>query len=157
MYNFFQIAKLLESWGFSKSKVLYASAKQHLGKKVSGIRADISVGCVEGFETVYKNCFGSNLQDGLHTTQIFKVLNSSYKFRKLNGGEVGREGDIIIAVTGSGLPGKVGHIGIISDNMKIMSNNSLNGLWDEHLDVSIWIKRYIVDYRMDLHIFRQVL
>jgi hypothetical protein len=153
MYNFFQIAKLLESWGFSKNKILHTYAKSQVGKKLSGVKADISVGCVEAFLNVFNGCFGWKPTESLHTATLYKALSGSIRFRKLDIGEVAQDGDIILAVTGSGLQGKVGHVGIF-DGTKIMSNNSLTGIWDTHIDIGIWIKRYIVDYHMPLHIFR---
>ncbi len=148
------LAKLLSVFITNKRELFYAYSKTQLGQKLCGVKAPIALGCVETFENVFYGCFGRHVQQGVGTGGLYDALKGSIRFRELGIGEPALRGDILIAVTGQGLKGTVGHVGIYGDNAKIYSNNSLTGIFDDHLDLGLWISRYSVSYKMPLHVFR---
>ncbi len=140
MILFPQVTKLLVSMGFSKSKILYAYAKSQIGAKKSGIKTSIEFGCAEAVNRVFRECFDEEIDGGISTRALYTFLLKDSRFKSVATGEIG---DIIISPTTYG-NGKIpnGHVGIVSDLGKIMSNNSANGIWDEHLTDILWRQRY---------------
>ena len=114
---------------------IYQTAKKYIGQDMS--KKEDEYGCAEAVNEVVRLAIGQEAGGGLSTTKMYQSLIMDKRFRQFAEPE---KGDIIISPTGYGRG--IGHVGIISDNNKIMSNNSLNSKWDEHLDLDIWKKRY---------------
>jgi len=73
------------------------------------------------------------------TSEMTTQLRKSSRFKATLDLAVG---NVIISPTGSG-NGKIrGHVGIIGENGKIMSNSSANGLWEENFTVKKWVDLY---------------
>ncbi len=155
MMPFTQIAKLLVSLGIPLNKILYVYAKSQIGLKKSGIKTSIEYGCAEAVNRIFLECFGEEIDGGISTKSLYKFFLDSKRFIQTYDVEVG---DIIISPTGYG-NGKIsnGHVGIISDNGKIMSNNSSNGQWDEHLDSAGWQLRYAMSGGYPVFYFRVII
>lgn len=109
-------------------------------------RANDEVGCVESFCEVFKEAFGTypdgTRQVPMLSTKAIKILFSGNPKRFKPTLDM-LPGMIILSVTGEG-NGKVsnGHIGILDEGGKIMSNNSENGNWDTHLTIEKWVGYY---------------
>ena len=113
---------------------LYLKGKECLGKDMSATQD--SLGCVEALSAVFKLATGQELGENLSTIRLYNSLLADKRFQRIIEPELG---SIILSPTN----GKnTGHTGIISDNLKVMSNNSILDIWDEHLDMAIWKKRY---------------
>ncbi len=155
MIQYSAVRKLLDVLGLSKRLQLYGYAKSQIGICKSGIRAPIDVGCVEAVNTVFEECFGSPIDQNLATIRMHQTLIADPRFRQT---EVPLPGDIIISPAINPKKAiKHGHVGIVSSNEKIMSNNSANGAWDEHLDFVKWEKRYVQDAGFQILYFRVIL
>lgn len=118
----------------TESEKIYRRAKSLLGQDASPrdlVRDDVA--CAESLCNVLE----IPVITGTYTLNYF--LATSPLFEKVFNPV---RGDIIISPTGTGNGQIIGHTGIVSDNGKIMSNNSNSGLWDEHLDISLWNWRY---------------
>lgn len=140
MINFSQLAPLMEVMGLSKGKILYVYAKSQIGQKKSGIKAPILLGCVEAVNRVFGECFGAPIDASVGTTVLHATLSVDKRFIQV---AAPQPGDIIISF--GNMPGPVtnGHVGIVSDSDKVISNNSATGIWDEHLNLAIWKARYL--------------
>ena len=122
-----------------KRKVIYEYAKSCLGQKKAPIYKDY--GCAEALNNIVREALGEEIGGGASTYLMYQTLKNSPKFKKMAAPIIG---DIIISPSGYGATGKIpnGHVGIISDNGKIMSNNSLTLKWDEYYTLESWKKRY---------------
>ena len=78
---------------------------------------------------------------GTSTYLLYKALKEKKRFVQVKTPE---RGDIIISPSGYGNSRKIsnGHVGIISDNGWVMSNNSDTGLWSEHIKLEYWYRKY---------------
>lgn len=150
------LASLLAVFGINKREILYAYAKSQIGKQKSGIKAPIEYGCAEAVNRIFRECFGGDEIGGdVSSARLYQALSSSFRFTRVNSPAL--RGDIIISPTGMGngsIPN--GHVGIVSDALKIMSNNSANGIWDEHLDSFAWTKHFAIDGGYPVYFFRVV-
>lgn len=133
-------AKVEEAEQMTNRDKLYQTAKRCIGQDMSE-KLD-EYGCAEALNAVFKKAFGRDIGGDTSTYRMHNALNNPVekRFEKVT---EPLPGDIIISPTGYG-NGKVpnGHCGIISDNNKIMSNNSNTSLWDEHLNIFQWRYRY---------------
>ena len=114
-------------------------AKSCIGKDMAPLNDDY--GCMEALNTVFKKAFGRDIGGGASTYQAYQILKNDLRFEKV---PLPLPGDIICSATGYGNPKKLrnGHVGIVSDQEKIMSNTSSNGLWEENYTISTWKRRY---------------
>jgi Bacteriophage peptidoglycan hydrolase. len=147
--------KLLEVLGVSKRETLYGYAKSQIGKKKSGIKAPKEYGCAEAVNRIFKECFGYEIGGDVSTARLYQVLLSGPRFTKIKAPNRALRGDIVISPTGYG-SGAIanGHVGIFSDDGKIMSNNSYTGLWEENYDSYSWVKRYVLEGGYPMEVFR---
>ena len=113
---------------------LYLKGKECLGKDMSATQD--SLGCVEALSAVFKLATGQELGENLSTIRLYNRLLADRRFQRIIEPEIG---SIILSPTNGQ---NIGHTGIVSDNGKIMSNNSILDIWDEHLDLATWKKRY---------------
>lgn len=122
----------------SKNSIIYITAKSYLGKDMA--RYQDEFGCAEALIEVVRLATGIILNGGFSTYLLYNALKNSKYFTQVS---IPERGDIIISPSGYGnkkVPN--GHTGIISDNDWIMSNNSEDGLWDEHITLSEWNRVY---------------
>lgn len=155
MFDFLPIARLIESLGFSKSKVLYGYAKSQIGKVKSGIKAPKEFGCAEATNRIFRECFGNDIGGDVSTTRMYQALLNSPRFVKVDKPQAG---DIVISPTGYGSGAlSNGHVGIVGEKDEIMSNTSASGKWESNYTISSWNKRYLVKGGFPVHFFRVVL
>lgn len=118
------------------SNKIYKTGKQYLGKDVSAKYNEL--GCAEAVNFIVKKAIGRAVGGDVSTYRMYKSLIKDEEFEKVQEPELG---DIILSPTGYG-DGSPGHVGIISDNGKIMSNRSADSLWSEHLTMDDWKEKF---------------
>ena len=135
-----------------KRLALYETAKACLGRDMAPIHN--AFGCAEALNEVFKKTFGVYAGGDVSTYRMYHALQDPRRFMRVS---PGLPGDIIISPTGYGT-GKIpnGHVGILSDNDRIMSNNSASGLWDEHFDIKSWNTRYKTKGGFPVEFYRPV-
>ena len=124
------------------SELLYQTALKFLGKDASPLDvAPDEYGCAESVNAVYKSAFGKEIGGSTSTYLMYKALLVSPDFTQV---KTPQKGDIIISPTGLVTSRSNGHVGIVGDYSYVYSNNSANGMWDTHLTLDVWAKRYDV-------------
>jgi len=119
-----------------KCELVYQVAKNHIGQDVSKTQHELS--CAEGTNYIVERATGQQIGGDVSTIRMAVALKNTARFREVNEDEIER-GIIVIYPTGSSnintdISGiKHGHVGIASNDGKVMSTNSKTGLWDEHL------------------------
>lgn len=153
-----EFLKLLGYLGVGKREQLFIYAKTQLGYVKSGKKAPKEYGCAEAVNRVFCELFGNDIGGDVSTTRLYEALKKSNRFIKVSRPDQALRGDIIISPTGYGsgaIPN--GHVGIFSDNFKIMSNDSKTGKWIENYDIHSWTKRYVIGGGYPIYIFRVIL
>ena len=118
---------------------LYQVALSFLGKEASPLdRAPDDLACAESVNNVHRIALGVEIGGDLSTTKMYVVIQNSHLFYEVT--EPGT-GDIVLSPTGY-VKTPNGHVGIMGDEGVVMSNNSLTGLWDKHIKLEDWKKRY---------------
>ena len=117
---------------------LYEFAISQLGKDIAPLEDEY--GCMEAVNYLMRSFTGFQIGGGLSTYLGYRSLKVDKRFIQTSNPQLG---DVIISPSGYG-NGRIsnGHIGIISNDNKIMSNNSKTGLWDNHLDIETWKRKY---------------
>lgn len=123
------------------SEILYKKAKESIGRDMAPLHNIF--GCAEAVNNIAFLSLRRPIGGDVSTYRMIKALkNTPSRFKPVSYREAKR-GDIIISPTGYGSGElKNGHVGIISDDWKIMSNNSYNGLWEENYTWDSWVDRY---------------
>lgn len=126
----------------SKSEILYFTAVGFLHVDASpNDRAPDEVGCADTVNSIFAAAFGEEIGGSTSTRDLFLALKTSPKFRQV---ESPVRGDIVISPTGYGNGGLTnGHVGIIGDGGKIMSNSSSTGTFEQNYDINTWRARYV--------------
>lgn len=114
---------------------IYKTAKECIGKDMSAKYDEY--GCAEALNAVFKLAVGREVGGGVSTYRMYKAILQDKDFRLVATPELG---DIIISPTGYGVG--TGHVGIVSDNNRIMSNNSRNSKWEEYYSMFMWEYKY---------------
>lgn len=132
------IALLLLQAADLKRQLLYKYAKSCIGKDMSPIQNEY--GCAEAVNNVCKLALGFEVGGGMSTYQMYEALKKSTNFKNVVSP---LPGDIVLSpsFTGSGRL-ECGHVGIVSDNNKIMSNSSYSFKWEENYTLGTWHQRY---------------
>lgn len=119
---------------------LYQAAKDCLGlDMIEDPTVDISVGCAESVNAVFKKAFGREIGGGASTAAMYAVLQKDPRFKLVN---EPIPGDIIISPTGtSSKKAPHGHVGLVGYH-GIMSNNSMTGTWQEYYTLESWKEYY---------------
>ena len=119
-------------------EILYKEAKNCIGKNMAPIQK--SLGCVEALNNIAIKATGNAIGGGYSTYWLYESLKDIKRFKKI---DKPLSGDIVISPTGHG-NGKIknGHTGIVSDDGKIMSNDSVKLLWLENYTLESWTKRF---------------
>lgn len=135
------------------SERLYKTAKSNLGKDVAPLENEY--GCAEAVNNIVHYAFGDYAGGDLSTYRMFHAIRVNKKFIKVS---KPIRGDIILSPTGYGAAEIIsnGHVGIVSDDSKIMSNTSTNGLWLENYTLDSWKQRYKEKGRYPIYYFRRL-
>lgn len=131
MYNF----------GTPAGERLYYVAKAWLGKDASPAdEAPDEYGCAETINNVVFTAFGDYAGGDVSTYRMYRSIRYNKKFAEV---KKPLKGDIILSPTGYG-NGRIknGHVGIVGDDNKIMSNSSNNGLFEDKYTMTTWHERY---------------
>ena len=126
---------------------LYNFAKSKLGQDIAP--QEDEYGCAEAVNNLIRDFTGRPIGGGLSTYLLYQSLKIDKRFIQTRNPE---KGDIIISPSGFGKGH--GHTGLISDNRKIMSNNSKDGLWSEHLNLSKWEWKYKMTNNFPIYFYR---
>jgi len=129
---------------------IYNLAKSCLGKDIA--RTQDELGCAESVSYILIKCGVVNFPVAgfLGTAEFYGWLS---KYAKKV--EIPQPGDIIISPTGYSTKGaKHGHIGVVA-NYGVMSNNSLNGLFQQHfVSLDAWKQYFTVKLGFPTEYFR---
>ena len=99
-----------------------------------------SVACAETVNAIHFKAFGFPIGGGASTYWLWKSLERSAFFIKVN---EPFEGDIIISPTGTGKTEIMsGHVGIVGELSKVMANDSNDGLFKEKYTLNAWRERW---------------
>lgn len=122
-----------------RRKLIHKIALEHIGRDASPLdRADDVVGCVESVtEILVKTGTWPKVETGTYT--FWRQLAQSRNWTLTANPQAG---DIIISPTGTGNGRIRGHVGILSNNGVIMSNDSYSGKWMANYDLKRWKDRY---------------
>lgn len=133
---------------------LYDTAKICLGEDLSTDPAvPPEVSCAVAVNNVYKKTFGVEAGGGASTAAMYEVLKIDTRFSEVS---APLPGDIWICPSGTSLKGAPhGHVGI-GGFYGILSNNSLNGLWEEYYTDASWKAYYETKLGFTTHYFRVV-
>jgi hypothetical protein len=128
---------------------IFKIAKASLGIDISPLDViSDDLGCAESVSWVLKKAIGFPLITG--TWSLLEYLKKDNRFEQITESETGC---IIISATGTG-NGKIrGHVGIVGEN-KIMSSDSLDGIWKENYTSLTWKERYGQQGGMPIYLFR---
>ena len=135
---------------------LYLTALQFRGVDASPKdEAPDEYGCADSVSKVINKAFPKVIKGSVSTAELFNQLNTSPLFKRMLNY---LPGDIVISPTGKGKTGKLpnGHVGIVSDHDKIMSNSSATGTWEENFTMTSWVKRYREKGGYPIYIFRKL-
>jgi len=121
-----------------KSKYIHLVATNTLGQNLR-TRTEKDLGCADALNELFLRITGKTVGGGISTLRMFNKIRRDKRFKEI---KKEQDGCIIISPTGFG-NGKVkhGHVGIVS-GIKILSNNSLTGRWDDHLSMLYWRNHY---------------
>lgn len=125
---------------YSKPNLLfYNHCKGQLGNKVAKVEKEL--GCAEAVNNIVRSFTGDYVGGGASSYLFYKAIKKDDRFIQVSKPVAG---DIVISPTGYAKYRRIknGHLGVVSDGEKIMSNNSKTGLWDEHISMSLWKYRY---------------
>jgi len=136
--------------------LLFSVAQASLGKDVADSGYGDEVDCAVSVNKIASMALGQQIGGGASTYLMYRALRNKKRFTPIKRLERAKPGDIIISPTGYGKNPKMpnGHVGIIGNNKKIMSNNSSNGKWSEKYNYNSWYKRYMVVGKYPVKVFR---
>lgn len=119
---------------------IYEKAKSCLGTDIAATQNEL--GCAEAVSYIFNAC-----KVQYFPAKGFLSTADFYKWLKTNAVLVTDEpqpGDIIISPTGTSTIGSThGHIGVVG-KFGIMSNNSMNGLFQQNYTMDSWTRYYHV-------------
>ncbi len=135
----------------NKRQVIFETAKGCLGKIMAPIYKEW--GCAEAVNNIVKMAIGREIGGGPSTYRMYLILKDSKEWQRVTDS---MPGDLIISPTGFGTGKISGHVGIVSDDQKIISNNSETLKLDEHYDLRSWDARYKVVGGFPVYFYRIV-
>lgn len=115
-----------------------------------------SVACAITVNTIHKLAFGDEIGGSASTYLLYNALLKRKDFKKV---ETPEPGDIIISPTGyAGKGGTLsnGHVGIVTSNAYVLSNNSKTGLLDNYFTLKSWSDYYGIKGKFPIYYFRKV-
>lgn len=113
---------------------------------------DDEVACAEVMSTLLNKHLGE-FPMITYTPKMLEYLKKDTRFKETT---EFKTGNVIISPTGSGAGRKIGHIGIIGKDGKILSNSSSTGLWFDKFDNLSWIDNYSRIGGLNMYIFELV-
>lgn len=133
-----------------RKRLLFEAAFSRIGKDVTPADTiDDEVACAETVSTLIAELIPFPIIPGTYT--LLEKLKNSPDF---TAGEWGSgPGTIVICATGTGNGSMRGHVGILSNGNKIMSNTSADGIWRENYTKESWIARYAQQGGFTVHHF----
>lgn len=163
-YNRKDLLAAFQLWGFFTADL---SARERLHNRAVGcLGTDASpndvapdeLGCAETVNAIHKREFGFEIGGGLSTALMYKALEVSPYFQRVDQPD---KGDIALSPTGMGngnLPN--GHVGIVGDGVGegrvIMSNDSFKGTFEANYTIKKWKDRYMVKGGYPLLFYRRL-
>lgn len=138
----------------SAGEHFYTIAKRYIG--MDAAPQENEYGCAEAVNTICISAFRDVVGGDISSYRMYLAIQNNKKFIKVNSP---KRGDIIISPTGfAKRQTKIsnGHVGIISDNGKIMSNDSKTGLWLENYSLWSWKQRYGTVGRYPVYYYRRL-
>lgn len=140
----------LNSFFFSRRDIFSAIAISMLGVDASPMdRAIDEYGCADSVNMIHLDAFGFEIGGSTRTAEMILFLRSNTeRFQKVTTPE---KGDIIISPTESI---RTGHVGIMMDSNKVMSNSSSTGLWTQNFTLESWRKRYVETLKLTMEFYR---
>ena len=136
----------------NRREALLERAKMALGKDVSPLDlADDELGCVESLTAILREIVP--VPSLLSTRELHTFLKSSPDFK---GTLELKPGNIVLSITGTGLPGTRGHCGILLENDRIASNTSKTGKWEDNYSVASWVKSFRTQKGMKMLVFEVI-
>lgn len=139
----------------TKRNFLYKTAISLIGQDASPYDlATDEYGCADSVNQVFLKAFGRPIAvPGVSTLQLYNVFVADSRFKQV---DVPLPGDFVISPTTFGhnpaMPN--GHVGIVSDQSKIMSNTSADGIWRENYTLTTWTARYVIGGGYPIKFFR---
>jgi hypothetical protein len=110
------------------------------------------LGCAESLSTILRGIMPT-FPVVTGTWSLWDVLRGHADFWEVDTPE---RGDIILSVTGTGFGVFPGHTGVVSDDAKVMSNDSADGIWRENYTLESWKDRYELRGGFKTRFFRLV-
>ena len=142
---------------FTAKGRLYLGALTALNTEASpNDLAPDELGCAETVNAIHKEVFGFEIGGKLSTNRMYKALNKSPLFLRIDNPS---EGDLVISPTGYKsriTPITNGHVGIVSKDGMIMSNDSVTGLFIENYSLDTWKGRYVIQGSYPMCFFRRI-
>jgi len=128
--------------GMVRRKTLYEAVKESLNVDVSPKdRARDEVGCAESASEVIRKVL-PDFPVVLGTWSLLDRLQNDTRFKKVT---IPMPGTIIISPTGESLRDPApfpGHVGFFLEGMKIASNTSATGMFEQNYTLETWKKRW---------------
>lgn len=129
--------------------ILYTLAKSCLGKDIAATQNEL--GCAEAISYLLMKMKVPGFGLVLGTYQLYHTLQDLPAFKAVS---APLPGDLIISPTGYSSKGSThGHVGIVAYH-GIMSNNSMNGLWEEYYNEMSWEEYYKTKLGFPIYYFR---
>lgn len=135
-----------------EEKSLLAAAKVALGTDASpDDNVPDELGCAETVSTLIGQVVDFPVLTGTWT--LWDRLRSDERFKEVTSPE---PGDIVISPTGTGNGTIAGHVGIVAEYGRIMSNDSADGTFDQNYDLETWRQRYAVKGGFPVYYYRLI-
>ena len=136
-----ELAEYSKSSPQGVNEIIYNEALRCLGRDISPKENEFA--CAESVNSVVMFALGTPVGGGTSTALMYQALQNKKRFKKV---DEPLRGDIVISPTGYSRfrkpPFRNGHVGIVSDSDKIMSNDSATSLWKQNYTLTTWKARY---------------
>jgi len=135
-----KIIAMFKSFRIDPRLILAYTAQNCIGQKLS-ILAGNELGCMESVDRIFFKTFGcfidgNKIKPEVSTIKGLYQLQNNDKFRQVKNPSMGT---IIISPT---VGKNIGHIGLVTSNNLIISNNSFNGRLDTKYTIDSWKEYY---------------
>jgi hypothetical protein len=126
---------------YTNRELVAAYAQVCLGKDMAPTQDEL--GCAEAVNTIVSRVLGRPVGGDVSTYRMYNSMLSDRLFYQISAKDA-LPGDIWISTTGYGDRRKVsnGHVAIVGRNKRLLSNNSITGLFDAHWSIAKWYAHY---------------
>lgn len=124
----------------TKREILFEAAQASLGKDITPFdEIPDELACVQQLCVIAKQVY-PDFPSLISTIELSGYLRSSHHFAKT---KIPKLGTIIVGITGTG-DGTIkhGHCGIFLRDLRIASNSSLNGKWEDNYSLDSFLRRF---------------